>query len=140
MLLRAMLIASAMFVVGSSANAATLDVTIENVKVGKGQVIVCVWKSAAGFPDCDKHIPLQKKKLQARSATLTVSFDDIPDGTYAVGVAQDLNGNDRVDANFLGIPKEPVAVSNDAKGTLGAPKFGAASFELSKTRAITIHL
>lgn len=125
---------------GAVTQAATLNVTVQNVRPGQGQIVVCLWRDASGFPDCDKHQPAQTKKLPADGATLTVSFGDLAEGTYAVGVAQDLNGNGRVDTNFLGIPKEPVSVSNDAKRTLGAPKFKDASFVLSGEKKIVVRM
>ena len=39
-----------------------------------------------------------------------------------------------MDRNFLGIPKEGVGASNDAKGHFGPPKFDAAAFEYTGGR------
>ncbi|MES2370531.1 DUF2141 domain-containing protein [Thiobacillus thioparus] len=36
--------------------------------------------------------------------------------------------NGKLDTNLLGIPKEGYGFSNDAKASLGAPTFSAASF------------
>ena len=40
--------------------------------------------------------------------------------------------------NFLGIPKEPIGMSNDATGFMGAPKYKDAKFKVTKDTAITI--
>ena len=59
----------------------------------------------------------------------TVTFDiRLPPGSYALSVLQDLNGNRKLDVNFIGIPKEPSGSSNDAKATFSAPKFRDAVF------------
>jgi uncharacterized protein (DUF2141 family) len=42
----------------------------------------------------------------------------------------DQNGNGEIDMRILGMPKEPVGVSNDARGRFGPPKFDAAKFTL----------
>jgi uncharacterized protein (DUF2141 family) len=55
-------------------------------------------------------------------------FLGVAPGTYAVSVFHDENSNGKLDTNFMGIPREGVGASNDAKGHLGPPKFDAASF------------
>lgn len=56
--------------------------------------------------------------------TFTVS---IPKGVYAIAMYQDNNGNEELDTNFFGVPKEPYAFSNNIK-----PKFSEPSFEECK--------
>ncbi len=59
----------------------------------------------------------------------TLIFDMLlPPGSYALSVLQDLNGNRKLDTNFIGIPREPSGSSNDAKATFSAPKFRDAVF------------
>lgn len=54
----------------------------------------------------------------------------LPVGEYAISVFYDRNGNDKLDTNFIGVPKEPVALSNNAKAKLGPPKYRDAKFQL----------
>jgi uncharacterized protein (DUF2141 family) len=53
---------------------------------------------------------------------LTTTFDVEP-GDYAVLVHHDDNDNDKMDTNFIGIPKEPIGLSNSAVPKLGPPKY-----------------
>jgi uncharacterized protein (DUF2141 family) len=39
-----------------------------------------------------------------------------------------------MDSNFLGMPREGVGASNDAKGHFGPPKFDTASFRFAGGR------
>ncbi|HLF18787.1 MAG TPA: DUF2141 domain-containing protein [Candidatus Omnitrophota bacterium] len=55
-------------------------------------------------------------------------FEGIPYGEYAIKYYHDENGNDRLDANFLGIPKERYGFSNNARALLGPPSFERAKF------------
>ena len=64
----------------------------------------------------------------------------VPSGTYAIGLYIDANENEKMDTNFLGIPKEQFGFSNDAKGSFGPPSFESASFELVKSKKIVINL
>ena len=57
---------------------------------------------------------------------------DLPTGTYAIGVFHDVNGNNSLDTNFLGIPKEQYGFGNDATGSFGPPSFDEAAIKVSK--------
>lgn len=53
---------------------------------------------------------------------------DLPTGEWAVAITQDLNNNDKIDKNFVGIPTEPYAFSNNVRPTLAAPDFNECKF------------
>lgn len=65
---------------------------------------------------------------------------DIPDGSYAIALFIDLNGNKKIDKNFLGIPKEQYGFSNNAMGELSAPTFAQAQFILAGSAVQNINL
>jgi len=46
-------------------------------------------------------------------------FPGVAPGRYAVSVFHDENSNGKMDTNFIGIPREGVGASNNAKGHLG---------------------
>ena len=52
----------------------------------------------------------------------------LPPGSYALSVFQDMNGNRKLDTNFIGIPTEASGSSNDAPAKWSAPKFRDAVF------------
>ena len=56
--------------------------------------------------------------------TLSIPVE-LTDGEWAVAISQDLNNNNKLDKNFLGIPTEPFAFSNNVKPRLSAPSFQA---------------
>ncbi len=68
----------------------------------------------------------------ANVAGVSCRFEKVMPGTYAVAIGHDLNGNKRVDTNFLGIPKEGWGVSNNIVPSLRAPKFDEAKFEVKE--------
>lgn len=67
-----------------------------------------------------KHVPVTDGQVVIRL--------DLPPGQYAIKAFQDLNGNDKLDTNWLGIPNEPYGFSNDAMGVMGPPSFTQAGF------------
>jgi uncharacterized protein (DUF2141 family) len=54
----------------------------------------------------------------------------VPPGKYAVAFFQDLNGNQKLDTNLFGVPKEGFGFSRDAMGKLGPPSFEAAALDI----------
>ncbi len=54
----------------------------------------------------------------------------LPAGEYAISIYYDVNNNGELDTNFIGIPKEPVALSNNARPSFGPPKYEDAVFTL----------
>ena len=71
----------------------------------------------------------------------TVSFDlDLKPGTYAITVFQDMNANEELDTNFIGIPKEPYGFSNNVMGTFGPPSFEQSKFEVKGETTLSIDL
>jgi uncharacterized protein (DUF2141 family) len=53
----------------------------------------------------------------------------------------DENGDGKLERNFLGVPKEGVGASNDARGRMGPPKWKDARFELKPDGSrIQIHV
>ena len=80
--------------------------------------------------------PSWNRKVHA-TQTLTVR----PAGDYAISLYYDENNNGTLDSNFIGIPKEPVALSNNARPKFGPPKYRDAVFALEAggtTQKITI--
>jgi len=117
----------------------TLTVNITGIDDVKGDIYIYLYTSKSGFPtDISKAANFKKAEVIKKS--LSVSFKDLAPGIYAVSVYQDVNSNGEMDTNFLGIPKEPVAVSNNAKGSFGPPKFEDAKFKFDKDKIIEITL
>lgn len=74
-------------------------------------------------------VPIARKSAHARGGTMTLEFDDIPPGTYAVKVAQDVNMNGNFDYGVKGI--EPFGFSRDPDVTVGLPPFDDAKVTIA---------
>lgn len=64
-------------------------------------------------------------------SSITVPVELAP-GEWAVALTQDTNNNDLLDTNFLGIPTEPYAFSNNVRPRFAAPKFEECKFTVSE--------
>ncbi|MCB0445953.1 MAG: DUF2141 domain-containing protein [Gelidibacter sp.] len=107
-------------------------VTITNFDNDKGKVFIALYNSEASFLGTGYMSVISNIKDKACSVT----FKDVPHGIYAISLFHDENGNNKMDSNFLGIPKEDYACSNNAKGFMGPPKWQDAKFEVKNE---TIH-
>ena len=66
---------------------------------------------------------------------------DLPNGEWAVAITQDINNNDKLDKNFMGIPTEPFAFSNNVRPRLAPPAFDDCKFVVnSPGKVVTISL
>ncbi|HNW83703.1 MAG TPA: DUF2141 domain-containing protein, partial [bacterium] len=111
---------------------ATLTVELKNVKI-EGTLYLTLYNKDDGYPtDSTKAFAKNMKKVTA--VTEKVVFKDIPFGTYAVSVWHDQNDNQKMEKSLIGIPKEGMGVSNDAKGKMGPPKFKDAKFVIDKEK------
>ncbi len=117
----------------------TLEVQLVGVKPLTGQLYVALHSEPGAFPKVDK--AARKVAAKAVSDPQTVTLEKVPYGTWAVSVWHDVNDNQKLETGLFGIPKEPMGVSNDAKGRFGPPKFDDAKFELKEAaKKLVIHL
>lgn len=69
-----------------------------------------------------------------------IDFVTFRKGSFSVCAFYDQNGNGRLDKALLGITKEPVAFTNQAKGRIGPPKFKDTLIELHESNSIELKL
>ena len=123
--------------------AANLDVEIRGVTEG-GVLHLAIYNSKEVFESDRGDKPGLQPGIEVAvvekigKGTYKGSFE-IPTGTYAIGVYVDENENEKLDTNFLGIPKEQYGFSNNSKA-FGIPKFEAASFLIDTYKKVQIRL
>lgn len=106
-----------------------ITVQVTGVAGDAGEIGCALYPSGSRFPMEGGSV--QQIWMRASAAGVTCHFKQVPEGTWAVSVAHDLNGNHQVDKNFLGIPTEPWGVSNNARPSLRAPRFEEAAFQVA---------
>jgi uncharacterized protein (DUF2141 family) len=113
-----------------------LTVVAKNIKSNTGSIMIALVDNESDFPDA-KVTPL-KTKIPAKKGEVLFLFKGIKSGKYAVAVYQDLNGNEKLDTNFFGIPSEPFGVSGSPK--FGKPKFGDCALEINQSTKVEVNL
>ena len=112
-----------------------LKIEITNVASEDGQIILAIYNSSENY---DKRIAFQEVKIQPKVDSV-IFETNVPDGEYLVMLVHDINTNGKLDTSFIGMPKEPVGLSNyDGKGIPG--KFKKHNFSVKDDTSIIIPL
>lgn len=85
----------------------------------------------------DKDVSKLVLPILNKSAEATIR---VKPGKYAVVAFHDVNGNEELDKNMLGIPTEPYGFSNNARGMLGPPDLAEQLVDVTKSRMISFKL
>ncbi len=108
-------------------NSYEIKVNVSQISSDEGKIIAKLYNSKENFLDT----AIEKKVAIIEDGNSTLVFQNVEEGTYAIAIIHDENGNDKIDFNFLGIPSESLAASNNAKAFfVGPPSFADAKFEL----------
>lgn len=109
-----------------------------NTKKNKGQIGLMLVQGSANFK---KRKAFKSSMIDVKNNKASILFYSIPKGEYAILAFHDLNSNGKLDRNFLGIPSEPYAFSNNVKGFLGLPaKYDKAKINLQDSTEVDINL
>ncbi|MBM1172738.1 DUF2141 domain-containing protein [Microvirga arabica] len=117
------MIAGLLFITG--AEAAPLTVQVEGAVPGQGPVLVGICSGSLDFGSCR-----YSQTIQPPATEFQVAFPDVPEGSYAIAVFQDTNGNTNLDRDQRGLPLEPYGFSNGT-GRTAPPSFEAARISVA---------
>jgi uncharacterized protein (DUF2141 family) len=106
----------------------TLYIEFEGLKVEKGKLFIALYDNEDDFLKKE----FKGSIVEIKNGRAQGIFKQLNKGIYAISSFHDKNDNGKMDTNFLGIPKEPIACSNNAKGSFGPPKFKDAKFTIAE--------
>ncbi len=116
-----------------------LTVNFKGLRNSEGKILIRVYSSKKGFPDKAKSALLSQVVKIETGILPKVQFLNLPKGNYAVSAVHDENNSGEMDTNWIGIPREGLAVSRDAKGSFGPPSFKDAVLTISKDEEIVVN-
>jgi uncharacterized protein (DUF2141 family) len=114
---------------GEAAAGARVTVTVTDVRSAKGVVRACMTADRKRFPRC-RGVPGAHSAVVDARGTLTLTFDGVAPGRYAIALLHDENGNGKADRALGMMPKEGFGFSRDAAVRMGPPNFDDAVFEV----------
>jgi len=106
-----------------------LTIRLSGFRNDEGQVLVAIFRGQSGFPGASEKA-LKRAVTSVRGGEARLVVHDLPPGEYAIAVVHDENRDNSLDTNFLGIPKEGLGISNNAKMRVGPPKYVDAKFSI----------
>lgn len=115
-----------------------LTIKISNIQKIQGEIKVGVFNKENNFLKDGSAIKNYVIKVKKDSETLVIT--DLPKGEYAVSMYHDTNSDNKLNTNFIGIPKEPYGFSNNVKPKMAAPKYGDCKFSLSENTTMNIKM
>jgi len=122
---------SAMMLTPVAAFPADLVVDVQGARDNSGTMRMTLF-AEGDFMDYDR--VLHRSISLIRSGQARFRIRGLEPGTYSFTILHDANANAEADRNFLGIPVEGVAASNNARGTFGPPDQQDAEFRVSENR------
>lgn len=108
------------------ASGATVTVIIENVLSDNGTIL-------GGLHTADTFMKgpgVESAIASASTGEVTLTFENVAAGTYAIMVMHDANDNKQMDMEANGMPKENYGTSGEMN-LYGPPSFDSAKFELT---------
>jgi uncharacterized protein (DUF2141 family) len=114
-----------------STSSGTLSVVSVGLESSRGSLLVQLSKVAASFEGEGE--AFRSAEVKVVDGQAAVVFENIPHGDYALKVFHDENENQKLDTNFIGMPKEKFGFSNDAMGRFGPPSFDQARFRFEES-------
>lgn len=114
-----------------------LTLSVTGLKPLKGDLYISLHNRPEYFQVADS--AFMKKKITVDEETESFSFENVPDGRYAIAIYHDENLNGKLEVNEMGIPREGYGFSTKNK-VAGRPKFEQAEFEVSGNDTVDVKM
>ena len=135
------ILAALPFSAAQAAETTTLHIVVTGLKTTTGTIRACVFTTPAEFPSCEKGVGTIKADAPANAPTVKFDIPGVPVGaSVAVSLFADVDDSKSMKRNFMGIPKEPIGISNNATESFGPPKFEKAQFTGKPNMTVPIAL
>ncbi|GGI57199.1 DUF2141 domain-containing protein [Winogradskyella haliclonae] len=104
----------------------TITVTVDNVANNNGVVSMALHTESTFM----KAAPIQGKTSKIENNKVTITFENVTPGEYAVLGSHDANNNGKMDFRENGMPLEAYGASNNVMN-FGPPQFSDAKFTVA---------
>lgn len=107
----------------------TIHVTIPNVSSDQGEVLLALYQKENFLSHAPKFHAMSKIENGVADAT----FENVPEGTYAIVLYHDKNGNKQMDFDTNGMPLEDYGGSGNAM-SYGPPNWEDCKFDFHQEK------
>lgn len=105
----------------------SVTVTFTGIQTPSGSIMVGLYDSEGGFA-AGKMV--QGARIEVTGSEATAVIAGLKPGQYGIKAYHDIDGDGRMGTNPFGMPTEPYAASNNARGDMGPPAWSDAAFEV----------
>lgn len=117
------------------AETANVTLTVSNIQSQVGKLYIAVYDSKDTFLGDTKFYAQEVGLDKLTDGKLAIDLN-LPFGSYAISVHHDNNANGKMDRSFIGLPKEPVGLSNGHVPRFGPPKFSKAVIDVANLQQL----
>ncbi|TNF72268.1 MAG: DUF2141 domain-containing protein [Bacteroidetes bacterium] len=115
-----------------------LEVAARGVETSQGFIQVALYQKEDDFLNFER--VFRSVSAPAEEGVTMVVLEDLPAGEYAIAIFHDENGNQELDTNWLGMPRELLGFSRARMKTFGPPGFRECSLILVEDMTVEIYL
>ena len=109
----------------------TIAVEMSDIRNSNGEIKITLFNTGDGYPEDVKSV-LGYEYAEIVDGKASCTFDGLVPGTYAIIILHDEDKDGDMTSNRIGVPKEGVGVSNNAKMKFGPPKWKDSKFEVTE--------
>lgn len=117
-------------------NKYSVSITVKGIQKREGKIIASISNDMESFPQ-GGGIKSAIAEV-TKEGEITLKFEGMLEGKYAIVLYQDLNGNNQIDMNGQ-MPAEPFGFSNVTM-LMGPPNFLQCAFDLKENSVMNISL
>lgn len=117
-------------------NHGDLTIKVTGIKEISGRIKMGLYNSSQTFANSGQEF--RKAAVVVSKNTAIIVFKNLPEGEYAIAFYHDQNGDNDLNRNFIGLPKEGYGFSNNISPKLSVPSFDQTKFKFPELRSLEI--
>lgn len=110
-------------------SAPPVRIVFNGVERSSSAIWVAVYNSYEDFNAPEKAV--KSAVLHPKNDRAVLELEGLPSGKYAIVAFQDLDNNQELTKNFIGFPKEPIALSNNPTIRFRPPNFNDCAIQIT---------
>jgi uncharacterized protein (DUF2141 family) len=128
-----------LFICVTAVHAQNIEVLFTDIRSTRGQIVVKIFKDDKSFQDDKPYKTVKFNKNSVANGSMSGKLTLDP-GIYGFALLDDENGDNEMENNFVGMPKEGFGFSNFYLTGLRKPKFEEFKFLLNKDQKLNINM
>lgn len=109
-----------------------LTLVVKNIRNDKGRLAAQLLN--------EEELQIEGRHIYIKDKVASAVFHNIPQGKYAIRIFHDENKNNKMDFNWIKIPKEGYGFSGNPKSYFRSPDIEELLFQLDSDKKITINM